>query len=235
MRFVPRADRPRTALEAGCAVLVVSMVLAACGGGEAALPAPRPLVVHSGARLQPDSAKLQEAYNWVSSAVQTIEQDPSFWVITDRVPEPSYPWQTLQVIEPDSVHIGIESGVTDPLSTYRIYAFLHIMDALDRMVEWFPEAEELEGYELERFIVARTGDSWLLGRATFDTQPYRLLDELIYTQDRGYLDAFLLTARAEEFPAERAAFQEENPGRLEEFETWFRETFERDPPGSGGS
>jgi hypothetical protein len=56
---------------------------------------------------------------------------------------------------------------------------------------------------------------------------------LIYTQDRGYLDEFILVARPDEFPDARDAYEEEHPGQFEEYESWFRETFERDPPGSG--
>jgi hypothetical protein len=31
----------------------------------------------------------------------------------------------------------------------------------------------------------------------------------------------------------REAYEEEHPGRFEEYESWFRETFDRAPPGMG--
>jgi hypothetical protein len=105
------------------------------------------------------------------------------------------------------------------------------MDNLGRLDEVLPEAVGAEGYELERAILARVSDAWLYGRSVFDIPPYGPLDELMFSRENGYLDAFILTARAEEFEEARVTWLQENPGRGEEYRRWFVETFEMEPPG----
>lgn len=207
----------------------------ACAAGPITTPAPRPLVIPSGIRLQPDSARMNTVNDWVQLASTTIREDPSFLLETATVPEPAYPWETLNFRSTDTVSVALEPRGVDAQLSYNIYAFLHLMDRRDRMEEFFPDAVDLEGYDLERFIVAQTADSWLLGRSIFDTQPYEPMDELIYSVEAGFLDEFLLTARANDFPTAREAFVEENPDRIDQFHTWFRDTFRREPPGSRGS
>ncbi|SVC32725.1 uncharacterized protein METZ01_LOCUS285579, partial [marine metagenome] len=46
-----------------------------------------------------------------------------------------------------------------------------------------------------------------------------------------YLDAFILTARTDEFEEERKEWIEANPEGPDEYRQWFIETFEREPPG----
>jgi len=217
------------------AAVTLTVALAACGSGKVEIPAPRPLVIFSGERLLADSARLQEIHDWVMMADDTIQFDPSFLIAYETAPVPSYPWQTFEYTGPDSVRVAYEAAAPDVQTSYGIYAFLHILDEQGRLEDWFPEVAGLEGWELERFIVAQTVDSWLLGRAIFDTHPYGLMDELVYAQDRGYLDAFLLTARADEFSEEKEAFEAANPGRLEEYAEWFETTFRRPPPGADES
>ena len=105
------------------------------------------------------------------------------------------------------------------------------MDTMDRLDEVIPEAVGTHGYELERAILARVSDAWLYGRAAFDIPPYGPLDELMFSRENGYLDAFILTARPEEFEEEHDTWLRENPGGAEEYRQWFLETFEREPPG----
>jgi hypothetical protein len=105
---------------------------------------------------------------------------------------------------------------------------------MDRLDEFLPEADSAQGYELERAILNRVSDAWLYARAVFDNPPYAPLDELLFSNENGYLDAFILTARPEEFDEERATWQRENPGQQEEYGRWFLETFEKEAPGPGG-
>lgn len=213
--------------------LGAALVAGGCGSGQAELPPPRSLVIFSGARISPDPERLQEVHEWVTEAVRTIEEDPSFFLETRFVPEPRYPWETLVMAPDDTVRIALEQSAPDARTSYWVYAFLHQMRRMDRLVDWFEETEFMEGFELERFIVARTADSWLLGRATFDTQPYRPLDELIYANEAGLLENMLLYLRGEEFPEAKERFLAENPDGLERFVEWYRETFGEDPPGGG--
>ena len=53
----------------------------------------------------------------------------------------------------------------------------------------------------------------------------------MFAKENGYLDAFILTARADEFRDARRKWLDENPDGTEGYRTWFRETFERDPKG----
>jgi hypothetical protein len=105
------------------------------------------------------------------------------------------------------------------------------MDMMNRLDEVIPEAVGMEGYELERAILARVSDAWLYGRSAFDIPPYGPLDELLYSYENGYLDAFIFTARPEEFEEERSTWLEANPGGEEEYRQWFVDTFEIEPPG----
>lgn len=216
------------------AALSMALLAGACGGGALAIDRPRPLVVPSGARIQPDSVRLDSVDVWVQEMERTIAEDPSFWVIVDDVPQAGYPWENLEFQGEDTVRVAVRGAVDAQLS-YMIYGYLHIMQRMGRLGEEFPDAAALEGFELERFILARTAESWLLGRSVYDMPPYRPLDELVYAQDRGHLDALILSARPEEFGDTREAWLEENPEGLEAFRSWFRETFDRDPPGPTGS
>ena len=219
----------------GVALAWLALSVAACASGPAAIDRPRPMVVPTGARLQPDSARLDSVDVWANELDRVITEDPSFVVFTATVPQAAFPWETLEFREgdPDTVRVAIEAG-SDALLSYQIYGFLHLMKRMDRLGEFFPDAAELQGFDLERFILARTADSWILGRAVYDTAPYPPLDELAYAYDRDYLDAMILHARPEEFEETREAWLEENAGRMEEYRSWFEETFNEEPPGPSG-
>ena len=216
------------------AMLLVSIGGAACGGG-LTLPPPRPLVTSSGARLAADPDSLQAIYDWLIVQDEAINQDPTFLIESVAAEQDTYPWETLVLAVhgpmADSARYQYTRSNPDIVDAYNIYAHLHLMQRVDRLEEWLPDQADAEGYELERAIVARMADAWLLGRTTFDTQPHLLLDELIYAKQAGYLDAFIFTARPDDFAQERAAWVRENPQGLEQYRTWFRETLGGDPPG----
>ena len=218
---------------AGLLALAPLLVAMGCGSSNESLPAPRPLIVHSGARLTADRREMEEVDEWIRDQLTAIEEDPSFLVGRVEVEEESYPWEGLEIMG-DTVRYRIESTATDANTPYQIYAHLRLMEVMGRLDEWIEEAPELDAYGKERAIVSRTADSWLYGRAIFDAQPYRLLDELIYARDAGWLDAFILTAQADRFPEEREAWLEESPGAQDEYRAWFQETFRREPPGMRG-
>ncbi len=112
-----------------------------------------------------------------------------------------------------------------------IYAHLHLMEGRGELEEWLPEAADETGYDLERAIMSRTSDAWLYGRSAWDAPPYEALDEILYSTENGYLDAFILTARPDAFTEARRAWLSENPGGIEEYRRWFVDTFGREPPG----
>jgi hypothetical protein len=215
-------------------VLLVSLSGYACGGG-LTLPPPRPLVTTSGARLSADPDSLEVIYDWLVIQDQVIEEDPSFLIESVPSEEDNYPWETLVLAvhgaPGDTARYQYVRSNPDITDAYNIYAHLHLMRRLNRLEEWLPNQGSAEGFALERAIVGRMADAWLLGRTTFDTQPHQLLDELIYAKDAGYLDAFILTARPDDFAQEREAWLRENPQGLEQYREWFRETMGGDPPG----
>lgn len=224
----PRSTVSRLLL-AGAAVAV-----AACASSSVELPDPRRLVVHSGARLSPTRARMEEIDSWVREEVDSISADPSFLIVTEGQEGPAYPWDGFRMSEDaDTATIRVQAG-TDARGPYLIYAHLQLMAAQDRLDRWYPEAAGLEGYELERAIMSRTADTWLYQRSVFDARPYGLLDELIYAKENGYLDAFILTARPDDFVEARREWLEESPGATDEYVAWFRETFQRPPPGLRG-
>ncbi len=224
-----RGSWPRKAL----VLLGVASSLAlmeACATGAPSIPPPRPIVVHSGARIRPDQERMQEVNEWVLREQNNIEEDPSFWVVDERVMEEVLPWEGMRLGE-DSVFVEVPLGAPDTRLVYQIYGHLHLMVEMGRQEEWLPEAPDAVGYELERAIVARIADAWILGRSVFDTQPYGPLDELAYAKDAGFLDAYIFTARPDEFAESRTAWARDNPDRVDEYRDWFLETFNREPPG----
>lgn len=214
----------------GASLALLLPFLGACSGSQ--LPTPRPLVIHSGARLTADAERMAEMDTWVEEAVFTIQEDPSFYISWTPGEDAGYPWEAM-TIEADTARIRLESTAPDSWTPYRVYAFLHLMALAERLDEWLPDAADATGYDLERAIVEQVADTWLYGRSVWDTAPFQLLDELIYAREYGYLDAFLLTLRASEFPEAREEWLAANPGRTAEYGSWFRETFGREPPGSG--
>ena len=203
----------------------------ACAAGPAALPDPRPLVIRSGARLHPEKPRMEEIDRWFRPQMENIEQDPTFLIETVVRDSEAYPWESL-LIEGDTARIGVEGGRSPEARTaYMIYAHLHLMKVMGRLDEFLPGAEEAEGYALERAILARVSDVWLYGRGVFDATAYDPLEELTYSNESGNLDAFILTARGEEFGEERRAWLQEDPDALERYRQWFVDTFEREPPG----
>jgi len=168
---------------------------------------------------------------WVLREQTNIDQDPGFWVITDLAVEEGYPWEGLRFVGSDTVRVRLDPRASDAELVYHIYGHLHLMARMGRQEEWLPEAPTATGYALERAILSRVSDAWLLGRTTFDTQPYGPLDELIYAKENGYLDAFIFTARPNEFAEARAEWARAKPGEAEAYRQWFVQTFSREPPG----
>ena len=227
---------PGQVLSRGPILGLAMALLAACGGGQPELPPPRPLVVTSGARLTADAERLKTIHEWLTLEMDNIREDPTFYIEGIPGAEDTYPWETLILSAPappapDTARFQYGRGNPDVETTYMIYAHLHIMKRMERLEEWLPEFKDAEGYALEREIVSRAADSWLLGRAIFDTQPSQILDELIYAKESGHLDAFLFTVRPDDFKEEREAWVRDNPDRLEQYKAWFRETFGTEPPG----
>lgn len=217
--------------------LLAALTLGACASGPAELPDPRPIVIRSGARLYPDKERMKEIQAWYEPQMKNIDEDPTFMIETVNRDTPAYPWESIY-IEGDTFHvgdtvrIGVETAKSPEAATvYQFYAHYHIMKDLGRIQEFLPGGDRMEGYDLERAILARLSDLWLLGRATFGAAAYGPLEELLYSNEAGYLDAFILTARGEEFPEEREAWLRENPNGLKEYESWFLQTFNREPPG----
>jgi hypothetical protein len=225
---ISRKPAGRRALVAlACAVVAAA---AACGGGRPSLPEPRPIIIYSGARIRVDQDSMEAINEWVTREQTNIDEDPGFWVITDLAVDEVYPWDGYQT-SGDSVRVRYDPRATDTRLPMMIYGHLHLMAEMGRQEEWLPEAPTASGYDLERAILSRVADAWLLGRTVFDTTPYGPLDELIYAKREGYLDAFIFTARPDEFGEARTAWARANPGQAEAYRNWFVATFNREPPG----
>ena len=173
---------------------------------------------------------MQEVNDWVTRERRNIEDDPLFWVIGAATLEEVFPWEGLHISN-DSVTVQLPLGGRDAELVYQIYGHLHLMVTMGRQEEWLPEAPGAVGYELERAILKRCADAWVLGRTVFDTQPFDPMDELMYASESGYLDAFIFTARPDEFAASRAEWVGANPTGMQEYRDWFIDTFNREPPG----
>lgn len=213
------------------AAALAMLALGACATGPANLPNPRTIVIRSGARLHPEKARMEEIDVWYRPQMENIEMDPTFLIETVPRDTPSYPWESM-LIEGDTARIGVETRKSPEANTaFQIYGHLHLMKQMGRLEEFLPGAGGREGYLLERAILARVADVWFYGRGVFQAQAYDPLEELLYCNEAGFLDAFLLTARGDEFEEERQAWLKEDPEALERYRQWFVETFEREPPG----
>lgn len=214
--------------------LLVAPLLTACASsGPGQLPEPRTLVLRSGARLSVDEADMERMrfiYGEVDRELRNIELDPSFLIGTRADPRDVYPWETLD-ISGDTAWVSFNRTHPEVAQVYQIYAHLHLMRRMDRLEEWLPEVADAEGWRLEQAIMARIAEAWLLGRALYDFTPYEMLDELAYAFDAGWLDALLLQLRANEFREAREEWISAEPEALDEFALWFRDTFDREPPG----
>ena len=229
------ARRARTTSLLAAAVAATTLLHACGGSGVRELPAPRRLVVHSGERLLADEEHMREVDAWLREQMDSIRLDPSFLINLEPGEGPVYPWDALEInAAADTAHVETQNKPgTAP--AYLIYAHLHLMAAQDRLERWLPEAQGGSDFEIERAVLARVADAWIYNRAIVGVFPYGILDELAYAQDRGRLDAYLLTARPGAFVEARRAWLAEDPGGPDEYLEWFRKTFERDPPGLRGA
>jgi len=216
------------------ALALMSMTLPGCRSGDPELPAPRPVVIRSGARLFAEPERMKATDAWFRPQQTNIDEDPTFMI--EYVPRdtPSYPWESL-VLVADTAKIGIERGYGDAAQVFGIYAHYWLMKEKGRIGEFLPGGEALEGFSLERAILARVADAWLLGRAVYQAEAFDPLEELLYANENGYLDAMLLTARGDEFKVERQAWLKEDPEALERYRRWFVDTFSKEPPGLRGN
>lgn len=212
-------------------LLAATVLLGGCAAAQPSIPEPRPIIIFSGARLRVEKERMQTVNEWVTREQTNITDDPGFWVITDMAAEEVYPWEGLRFAGSDTVRVRLDPRASDAQVVYEIYGHLHLMARMGRLEEWLPEAPAATGYDLERAILSRVSDAWLLGRTTFDTQPHAPLDELIYAKESGYLDAFIFTARPDEFAEARAEWARAKPGEAEAYRQWFLQTFNREPPG----
>jgi len=212
---------------------LLSAGLSACAKGERELPDPRPIVIRTGARLFAEPERMKAIDSWVRPQVDNINEDPSFWIIAVPRDTPSYPWESL-VLSSDSAMIGVQRGYDYGTEIFNLYAHYKLMKKMGRIGEFLPGGEDLEGFALERAIVERISDAWFLARAVYQSEAFEPLEEILFTNEAGFLDAMLLTAREDEFKEEREAWFEEDPEALERYRQWFVETFDKEPPGLGG-
>ena len=173
---------------------------------------------------------MNEVWEWVTRQQTNIQEDPSFWVVSQPSEGEVYPWDGMEV-HGDTVDVPVPRGDPDSELVYQIYGHLHLMVTMGRQEEWLPEAPTAVGYDLERAILARAADAWILGRTVYNTTPYGPLDELAFAKENGFLDPFIFTARPGEFATTRADWVRANPGKMEEYRQWFLDTFSREPPG----
>ena len=208
--------------------LALSLLLVGCASQVPVLM-PRSIVVYSGERIQPETARMEEVEAWLTPELDRINLDPAFLIRLSAVQEEVYPWDGLEIVA-DTADLVLTDTAADAETPFLVYGYLRLMDARGALVEAYPGTEGLTGYILERAILERVAEVWLLGRSVFDTQPYAPLDELVYASEFGYLDDFIFATQPDRFPGEEAAHRTENPGREEEFRSWFRNTFGSDGP-----
>lgn len=213
-------------------VVFVVVALSACGG-TAPLPEPRNVIVFSGERIRPEPERVQAVEEWLRPQLEDVENNPSFLIRLSRQARAAYPWDTLEITG-DTALILVERAAVDADTPHLVYAHFRLMAQRGELEEWIPgldpEEELPQGFELERMILQRVSDVWLLGRSVYDTHAYGPLDELLYANERGLLTEYILATQGDRFPEQRERYTEENPEWEEALTTFFRTTFERDGP-----
>jgi hypothetical protein len=210
------------------AVLLLLLLAAGCGGGTTMLQ-PRSVVNFAGERIQADPEVMAEVEAWLRPQLDDIERNPSFLIRLLREPEPLYPWSRLQ-IQADTAQLALQSAIQDAETPFLVYGHLRLMESRGELERWLPGSEALEGLELERAMLERISDLWLLGRSVFDTQAHGPLDEIMYAREGGFLDEFILATQGERFAQEREAHFRDRPEREEAFREWFLRVFEAEGP-----
>ncbi len=216
--------RPQRAI----ALWILLATVAACSG-RTPLPQPRSIIVYSGARIQPQPQRMAEIEAWLNPELERINLDPDFLIRLTPVAESTYPWETLEITA-DTAALSLAAAAPDAETPYLVYGYLRLMEDWGTLTEMLPEAEAQSEFGVERAIVQRVAEVWLLGRSVFDTQPFGPLDELVYANDAGYLDHFILATQAERFFEEAEEYHATDPGGEAEFREWFRRTFDADGP-----
>jgi hypothetical protein len=232
----------RTGRSAGVGTITILLgiaTLAACAGTPP-LPQTRSVITMTGERVQADPEAMVEVDRWLRPQLFEIERNPDMVRLLQE-DRPLYPWQTLEILD-ETAQLTVQRGQGDAETPFQLYAHFRLMAETGGLAPWLPEAVPgagedgvegpvAEGFELERMILRRISDVWLLGRAVFDTTPYGPLDELLYATEAGFLDEFILTTQRDRFEAEAVAHFEANPERAEAFRAWFIRVFERPGPG----
>lgn len=213
---------------AGLAGLVLALFLAGCGGGATTLQ-PRSVINFTGERIQADPDAMAEVEVWLRPQLEDIERNPGFLIRLLREPEPLYPWSRLRIAA-DTAQLAAQAAVQDVETPFLVYGHLRLMATRDELERWLPEGDGLDEFALERAILERVSDLWLLGRSVFDTQAHGPLDEIMYAREAGFLEEFILLAQPERFAEEREEHFRESPDREEAFRVWFMRVFEAEGP-----
>ncbi len=206
--------------------LIVAM--AACSG-QLPMPEPRSIIVYSGERIQPDRERMAQVELWLTPELERINLDPAFLIRLTPVVEQTYPWDTLEITA-DTASLTLAAAAPDAETPFLVYGYLRLMQEWGTLTEVFPEAEAQSAYGVERAIVERVANVWLLGRSVFDTQPYAPLDELVYANEAGFLEDFIFATQGERFVDEAESYRATNPDRQDEFREWFIRIFDAEGP-----
>jgi len=206
------------------------VILAACGG---TLPAPeiRSVVIYSGERIITTPERMSAVEAWLRPQLDHIGTSRRFLIRVIPVNLIRYPWNAIKFEGADVVEVEIAEVAPDAETPFLIYSHLRFLQEQGGIGEWAPELEGLEGFELEKGILTRVSDVWLLGRSAFDTEPFGPMDELMYAREHGFLDDLILTTQRERFPLEAEAYWAGEQSRLREFVAWMERTFDREQPG----
>jgi hypothetical protein len=213
----------RNPARVGLALVLVAFA-ASCGPAQLPTPEPRPILVYSGERIAPDAERMGEIESWLVPELERIDLDPDFLIRIEEESASSYPWDTVEIIA-DTAEVSLSSAAPDAQSPYLIYGYLKLMESWEELPEILPEAAEQNAYGVERAIVSRISDVWLLGRSVYDTRPFGPLDELVFSKESGYLEDFIFATQGERFAEEAAAYRAANPNRAAEYADWFSRIF----------
>jgi hypothetical protein len=174
---------------------------------------------------------MAEVEAWLRPQLDHIGTSRRFLIRVVPVNLIRYPWDSIEFEGTDVVEVEIADVAPDAETPFLIYSHLRFLQEQGGIEEWAPELVGLDGFELEKGILSRVSDVWLLGRSAFDTEPFGPMDELMYAREHGFLDDLILTTQRERFPTEAEPYWTGEQVRLLEFVAWLERTFERDQPG----
>ena len=218
-------------------IRAISIRLAACAvlvPGTAA--AQYTITAENGDTVQFESAELRVMLDTARALWADLEQDPRVLYYTPagrqpvpvETPDAAYPWNAVNVVDDTTIDTShLPANLREADRAYYNYAVQRM-----RVVRWGdPDVSCDSLLAQEEKVVGSFIDGWILSRTLFGAPAFDPLDELVFARRAGLLRPLLARRNDPQVGACTGQWAEENPERIDAYETWRLEKFPL--PGEG--